>query len=267
MSDQQAFAARDGARQVVRGLGLAVPDLIGESLVPDARHDRRRKVLQTFEAVKRVVRLHSDGVDRRVVLLQAPRDADECAGRAEARDEVRDAPARLLEYLDRRAFVMRARVGGVGVLIGIEVRVGVVSHQLAHHPNRAVRALARVAVHDLRAKRFDEGLALGADVARHYELHAIALGSPDERVGDAGVARRGVDDHPAPCQRAATLAVLDHRKRGPVLHRPARVEPLGLGVHLEARELALEHAHPQKRRVADLADDPLGHADPHHLRI
>src|SRR5439155_17409259 len=129
VSDQQAFAARDGARQVVRGLGLAVPDLIGKSLVPDARHDRRWKVLQTFEAVKRVVRLHSDGVDRRVVLLQAPSDADECAVRAESRDELRDAPARLLEYLDRRAFVMRARVGGVGVLVGIEVHVGVVSYQ------------------------------------------------------------------------------------------------------------------------------------------
>ena len=57
-------------------------------------------------------------------LAQAPAGADERAARAETGDEMRDAALGLLEDLDGGRVVVRLPVGGVVVLIGIEVPIG-----------------------------------------------------------------------------------------------------------------------------------------------
>ena len=122
------------------------------------------------------------------MLLQATRRSDKGPGGAEPGHEVRDPAVRLLEDLHRRPFVVRARIRGIRVLIRIEVIVRIRRHDFAHHADGAIRALARIAVQDLGAIGGHESLALGAYVAWHHKLHAVALGRPDQRIRDARVA-------------------------------------------------------------------------------
>src|SRR5207249_5660075 len=130
---------------------------------------------------------------------------------------------------------------------------------------RAVGALARVAVDDLRAVRGDKRLSLRAHVPGHHELHAVTLRGAHEGVSDAGVAGGGVDDRLVLRQRSAAFPVLDHRERRAVLDRAAGVEPFGLRVDLHARELPLEDAHAQKRRAAYELGDPGAHEGGHRF--
>ena len=255
MSDQQPFGARHTAGEVVGRLGRATPHLVGERFVPDPRHDCSRQVLQPFEAVERVLRLDGNGPDGCVVLLQPPRRANKRPGRAEPGHKVCDATVGLLQDLHRGALVMRARVRGIGVLVGIEVLVGTRGYHVAHHPDGAVGPFARVAVHDAGAVSGHEGLALCTHVARHHKLHAVALGRADQRVSDAGVAGGRIDDGLVTGQRSTPLAVFDHRQRRPVFDRASGIEPLGLGVNLQLRELPIEKPNPQKRRVANQPRD------------
>ena len=44
-------------------------------------------------------------------------------------------------------------------------------------------------------------------------------------------------------------------RRGAVLHGPTGVEPLGFGVDLEAREVRVEQAHSEQRRVPDQLEE------------
>ena len=48
---------------------------------------------------------------------------------------------------------------------------------------------------------------------------------------------------------------LDHPQRRPILHRAAGVLPLGLRVQLDARQVALDPAQANERRVADEVDN------------
>ena len=98
-------------------------------------------------------------------------------------------------------------------------------------------------------------LPLGRDVLGHAQPHAVAARGADHRVGDAGVARRGVEQDLVARQRARPLAVGNHPRRRPVLHRAARVLPLGLGVELDVAQARLEARQPDQRRISDQIDD------------
>ena len=250
VADEQSLAGGDRAREVVSRLGRGPPHLVRDRGLPDPGHDRGRKVLQAFEPVERVRRLDGDGLDRAVVLLEPGGGAHERPRGAQAGHEMSDPAGRLLQDLARGAFIVRARVGRVGVLVRVEVSVGIGRDDVAHHADRAVRAFAGVAEDDLGAVREDQRLALGADVLRHHELHPVALRRPEQRVGHACVARRGVDDGLLVRQRPGALAVLDHGESRPVLDRAAGVEPLGLGVDLDVRVLVLEQADAEQRCIA-----------------
>ena len=72
---------------------------------------------------------------------------------------------------------------------------------------------------------------------------------------------RRVEDDLARRQRARSLAVQDHPGRRAVLDRAAGVLPLGLGVERHARrDLLLEPAEAQQRRVADQSIDGVENA-------
>jgi hypothetical protein len=71
-----------------------------------------------------------------------------------AGDEMRDAALGLRQDLDRRAVVVRFPVGRIVVLIGIKIAIGIGLVNLAAQPNRAVRALAWIGEHHLRAVGF-----------------------------------------------------------------------------------------------------------------
>src|SRR5260370_15112917 len=146
---------------------------------------------------------------------------------------MRDAPRGLREDLNRRALVMGARVGGVRILVGIEVFVRVDPDELADHEDRAVGSLAGFAVDDLSSVSSDQALALGGHVAGHHELYAITFGRADQRVSDPSDAGSGVDDPLAVRERSGALAILDHRERGAVFDGPTGVAPFRSRVHLE----------------------------------
>ena len=207
-------------------------------------------MLQAFEAVERPVRLHRDQLHRGLLLLQPPAGAHERAARAEAGDEVRDAPAGLGQDLDGGRVVVRPPVGLVAVLVGVEVALGLEREQPPRLADGAVRSFERVGPDDVGAVDVEQPLALARDVRRHAQLDRVAQGGAQHRQRDAGVAGRGVEQRLAGHQRAGAQALADHRGGGAILHRPARIARLELGVDLDPR-VGLDAAEPGQRRVAD----------------
>ena len=132
--------------------------------------------------------LDGDRADGCVVLFQPSRRSYEGPSGPESGDEMRDSSGGLRKDLDRRPLVMGSGVGGIRILVGIEVFVGVHPDELTDHQDRAVGSLACLAVNDLSSIGGDQRFALGAHVARHHEPHAIAFGRADQRVCDTGVA-------------------------------------------------------------------------------
>src|ERR671911_2657045 len=120
-TDEDSFLARHPLDHLVGVLGSRRPVLVGDGRVVDGGHDGALHVLHPFEAVEGRVGFEGDSLNCRVVLLETRRRTDEGAARAEPGDEVRDLAVRLLPNLRRRRFIVRARVGGVGVLVRIEV--------------------------------------------------------------------------------------------------------------------------------------------------
>ena len=121
-------------------------------------------------------------------LLQPPRRADERAAGAEPRHEVGHAASRLLENLGSGSQVMGAPVGGVVILVGVEIKAGIFLGQNPHPANGAVGAFHGVGVNNIRAIGFQNALALHAHIGGHAEFHAVVPGRADHRVGDAGIA-------------------------------------------------------------------------------
>ena len=96
---------------------------------------------------------------------------------------------------------------------------------------------------------------LGGHVLRHRQDQAIALHRGHQRQADAGVARRRLDQDRLPGHEAPLpLGGLDHRQRGPVLDRAARVELLALAEHL-GRAGRRQPPQPHQRRPADAGQD------------
>ena len=143
-ADEQAVIAAQILRHGVGALGRHLDVLVGELGVVDLRDDGRGHVLQAFEAVEGRVGLHGDALDLRVQLLQAAGGAHEGAGGAEAGDEVRDLAFGLLPDLVGGGAVVGAPVFVVGVLVGVEVAVGLGGDQLARFADGAVGAVGGV---------------------------------------------------------------------------------------------------------------------------
>src|SRR5918997_91929 len=230
------------------GRGAEVP--VGDGGIVDLRHYGARHVLHALEAVERRVGLEGDDLNFRVVLLEARARPDEGAARAETSDEVRDLTFGLLPDLGRRGLVVRARVGRVLVLVGVEVPLGVLGVQAPRLPDGAVGALAGVGEHDLYTVGAQYLLALLAGVLGHAQLDLVTQGRPDPGVGDPRVTARGVEDGLPGHKRPALLAVPDHPQGGPVFYRTTRVVPLGLAQDRHPRHLARDAGKLQKRRIS-----------------
>ena len=168
-------------------------------------------------------------------LLQPPRRADERAAGAEPRHVVRHAAFRLLENLGSGGQIMGAPVGGVIVLVRVEIKLGIFLGQAAHPANGAVGAFHGVGVDNLRAVGFQNALALHAHVGGHAKLHAVVLGGADHRVGNAGVAGGRVDQDFVPRHQPGGFRLADNVHRRAVLHRAAGILPFRLGVNLDIR--------------------------------
>ena len=86
-------------------------------------------------------------------LTQPAAGADERAARAEARDEVRHATARLLENLGPVVVEVRAPVGVVAVLVRVEVATRIGGVDPPRLVDGAVAAFHRIGEDDLGAVR------------------------------------------------------------------------------------------------------------------
>ena len=168
-----------------------------------------------------------------------------------------DLPVRLVQDL---------RPGRVEVGAPVERVVVLVRHEI--DPRRrlldpvrladgAVRSLERWCENRFRAEGLDDLATFLVDVLRHHQLHLVALGGADQRVGDAGIPRGRVEDHLLHGQLAGSLGLLDHAQRRPVLDRATWIEPLGFGVKGDVRKLLLQQADPDQRGVADPLQDRL----------
>ena len=169
--------------------------LVGERRIVDARHDRRLHVLQPLEAVKRRIGLKRDQLDRRVERPQPAAGADERAARAEAGDEVRQPAARLLDDLRRRS-CRSARASSRRCCTDPDRSTDPGSAAYSRRASRIAPSVpsSGLGQHELGAERAQDQLALRARVLRHAQLHLVAARRADHRVGDAGVARRRVED-------------------------------------------------------------------------
>ena len=99
-------------------------------------------------------------------------------------------------------------------------------------------------------------LRSGVTFSGTHSVTLIAQRRADHRVGDAGVAGGGVEDHlPGRELRPTRSPSWIIRSAGPVLHRAAGVLPLGFRVQLDAGHVALDAPQADERRVADQVDD------------
>jgi len=101
-------------------------------------------VLQPFEPVERAVRLDRDDPHPADFLAQPATHPHQGAGRAEARDEVGDAPAGLIQDLEAGRPVVGLPVGGIGILVGIEVTIPSLGGDPARLEDGPVRSGQRV---------------------------------------------------------------------------------------------------------------------------
>ena len=117
-------------------------------------------------------------------------------------------------------------------------------------------------VDDLGAPGLEELAALDRHVLGQDDLDRVALDLGDHGQGDAGVARRRLEDLLAGPQAPVLLRLLDHGLGRPVLDRAARVPALELG-HDGHPGVRAEGADVDHRRVADQVEDALvaGHCD------
>ena len=141
--DQHPLFPRQPAHHRVRVFGLDPDIAVGQRGIVNARDDRGRHVLQAFQPVKAGGGLRRDSTSRAAVRGAAagvtPMNVPlvPMAG-----DEMRHAAIGLLDDLGPGAFEVRLPVGGVVVLVRIEIAVGIGLVDLAALADRAVRTLA-----------------------------------------------------------------------------------------------------------------------------
>ena len=96
--------------------------------------------------------------------LQIASGAHHGAAGADAGDEMGHLPSVWSPDFGAGGLEMRQRVGLVVVLVGLEVALGILRGDLAAQHDRAIGSFQRIGIDDLGAKRFDDPLALAADI-------------------------------------------------------------------------------------------------------
>src|SRR5215213_2634511 len=171
---EDPILARHPLDHLVGLLVLESKNLIRYGRLVDGGHDGALHVLHPLQAVEGRVGLEGDDLYGGVVLLKPRRRPHEGAARTEPGDEVRDLTGALLPDLRRRGLVVGARVGRVGVLVRVEVPLGVLRVEPPRLPDGPVRALARIGQHEIHAVGIEDLLPLLAGVLRHAELYLVA---------------------------------------------------------------------------------------------
>ena len=181
---------------------------------------------------------------------------------------MRDPAAGLGPDLRAGAELVREPVRRVGVLIDVDIPLGIRGRAPLRLTDRAVGPGERVREDDLRAERASDALSLERDLVGHAELQRMAADRADHREGDAGVAAGRVEHEPAADEPAAFLRIDDHPKPRAVLHAPTGVGALELRPDLAAQPGG-DASQRHERRVADALEDRSAHtvADQGHAEL
>src|ERR1700686_2272177 len=137
-----------------------------------------------------------------------------------------DASLRLLPDFVGRAVIVGLPVGFVGILVGIEILVGLIARQFTGHANGAVRTIGRIGIKNVGAVALQDLLTLPRNIFRHAESDGESLGRAQHGIGDAGVAAGGVEQDLAGTQPTSASSFGDDVGRGTILDRSAGVIPL-----------------------------------------
>ena len=125
--------------------------LVGQRGVVYPRDDRRGQVLCPFDAVERGIGLERNAANLGIQFFQPACRPDEGSGGAEHGDEVGDAAFGLLPDFVRCAFVMRAPVGVIRILICIKIQIGMALGELPRNFDGSVRTFGRIGIDDICA--------------------------------------------------------------------------------------------------------------------
>ena len=235
-ADQQALVARDPPRGEER-VGVAhLDDPIDDRPVergrPEVLTDALGQIGATGAAgIHRARRVGADNLHGRAASLQERPDAGDRPARADARDEMRDAAARLLPDPRAGRVFVRERVGGVRVLIGPE-RTRRLAHQSLGRRVVRARVLGRY-----RRRAHDDFCPVGtqqrdllvAHLVAHHENAAVAALGGDDRQARARVARGRLNDRSARLEQSVALRRVDHGDRDSILDTATRIHGLDLG--------------------------------------
>ena len=226
---------------------LAVQQVRPAPLLEDGRHVPVVEAAQALHLLARR-RLDSPHLHRRRLLLEIAAHAQQGAAGAQPGNEVGDI-GHIGQDLGTSGAVVRVGIGLVPVLVEhgpVGVRLG----KLVGELHGTVGPLLRRAGDDLGAEDLEHLAPLVGDVARKHDLHPIAAALAEHGQRNAGVARRGFEDHRAGAKPAVGLGAVKHRQRHAVLHRAGRVLAFQLGVEPH-RRVGAQAADIKRGRAAD----------------
>src|SRR5256885_4020604 len=89
-ADQETLLPREAPHRPLRVLRGHGEDFVGELGIPDAWHMGTFEVLHALDSVEGAVRLDADQADIWILPFEVPTCTDECPGRPQTRDEVRN---------------------------------------------------------------------------------------------------------------------------------------------------------------------------------
>ena len=162
-----------------------------------------------------------------------------------------DAALSLTNDLRSGGLKVRLPVGGVVVLVGVEIGLRMRGVKLSNLAESPVGALARIGQHQLGAQRPEDELALLAGVGGQAELYLVASGGADHGVADARVPAGRVEDGLPRGESAGALAFQNDVPRRAVLDGSPGIREFELQPDLDAGQIR-GAVQPDQRRVADL---------------
>ena len=185
------------------------------------------------------------------MLPKKPPGAHECAAGAETGNEMSQASLGLRQDLGSGRGVVRAPVGIVVVLIGVEVTLRIGRIEPASLGDRSVGTVHRARQHDFGAVHLQHSQPLGRDILGHAEHQPVPSCGRDHRVGNPGISRRRIEDGGARTQHAAPFAILHDRVGSAIFDGSTRVLEFRLGKDLHTARARCQAAQFQQRCVPD----------------
>ena len=208
-------------------------------------------MLGAFDAVERGIGLERNAADPGIELSQAARGADERPACAEHGNEVGDASLGLLPDFVRGAVIVGSPVGVVGVLVGIEIFVGMFRGEFTRDANRAVGSIRGIRINNVGAVALENLLALKGDVFGYAECNGKPIRGSEHGIGNTGVAAGGVQQTLSGVKSAAAASFLHDVGGSAIFDRAAGVVPLRLAQKYYAGQVPGACVETQQRRVAD----------------